>query len=243
MPLLSHPRSGEPADVGPSLTSRVGLWALVASLAAAGGIHLAVGYEHDFVGVHGTFFVVAGVIQAVGAAVVARRPSRRFIGLAAVGSAALLATWLVERTPGLSGGDALDPLATAAAVAEVVTVVAAVRLLARPIARRAPIPGIAALAFVALVAVGSDGFAEDGHGDHHHADEPVVSDGMPQEPSSKPGPLRPLPVAPAGDHHGSSTDEGVSDAEAVPVPSTEPPPAPAPGDDHHDDEGTAPHGH
>lgn len=217
------------------------MWSLVASLAAAGGIHLAVGYEHDFVGVHGTFFVVAGVIQAVGAAVVARLPSRRFIGLAAAGSAALLATWLIERTPGLPGGDALDPLATAAAVAEVVTVAAAVRLLARPTARRAPIPGTAALALVALVAVGSGGFSDDGHGDHHHADEPVLSDGTPKGLSSEPGPLRPLPVAPAGDHHGSSTDEGASDVEAVPVPTTEP--APPPSDDHHGDEGAASHDH
>ena len=204
MPLLPRPRSAEP-DVGPPPTPRVGLWALVASLAVAGGIHLAVGYEHDFVGVHGTFFVVAGAIQAVGAAVVARRPDRRFIGLVAAGSAALLATWIVRRTPGLPGGDALDPLATATAVAEVVTLVAAVRLLARPIARSGRIPGIAALAFVAFVALGSGGFADDGHG--------------------------------------SSTVEGVSSVEAVPVPPTGHPPTPVPDDDHHDDVGAAPHDH
>lgn len=243
MPLLSRPRPA--AGAAPSLTSRVPLWALAASLATAAGIHLAVGYGHGFVGVHGTFFVLAGIIQAVGAAVVARHPSRRFIALAAVGSAALLATWLVERTPGLSGGDALDPLATATAVAEVVSVVAAVRLLARPPVPRGHIPGIAALAVVALVAVGSGGLAGDGHGDHHHTDEPVLSDETPREPSSDPGLLRPVPVTPTGDHHGNAPDEGVSEVEAVPVAPTSPAlePAPAPADDHHDDEDAPPHDH
>ena len=243
MPLQSRPRSAEPADVGPPSTSRVGSWALVASLAAAGGIHLAVGYEHDFGGAHGTFFLVAGVIQAVGAAVVARRPDRRLIGLAAAGSAALLATWVAQRTPGLPGGDALDPLATATAAAEVLTIVAAVRLLARPVAHGGRIPGIAALALVAFVAVGSGGFADDGHDDHHHAEETVVSDATPQASSSEPKPLRPLPVAPADDHDGDSTVDGVSSVEAVPVPPTEHAPGPPPGDDHHDDAGAAPHGH
>lgn len=241
--MLSRSRSAERAEVGSPLTSRVGLGILVASLAVAAGIHLAVGYEHDFVDVHGTFFVVAGVIQAVGAAVVARQPSRRFILLVAVGSAALLATWLVQRTPGLPGGDALDPLATAAAVAEVVTVLAAARLLSLPIACSDRIPGLATLAFAALVAVGSAGFAGDGHGDHHHAEGEVVSDATPQDPSSEPGPLRPLRVAKAGGHHGSSADEERSEAEAVPVLPIEDGPASAPGNDHHDDEGAAPKDH
>lgn len=117
MPLLSPPRPPESTDVATSLRSRVPLWAPAASLATAGGIHLAVGYEHDFAGLHGTFFAVAGIIQVVGAAVVARRPDRWFLGLAMVGSAALLVTWLLERTPGLPGGDSLDPLAVATAVA------------------------------------------------------------------------------------------------------------------------------
>ena len=219
MPLLSPPR---PTD------------------ATAGGIHLAAGYEHDFTGLHGTFFAVAGIIQAVGAAVVARRPTRPFFALATVGSAALLVTWLVERTPGLPRGDALDPLAVATAVAELVSIVAAIRLLARPVAAASRIRGVAALALVAVVLVGSSGYADDGHGDHHDTpDEAVVADGTPHVPNGESGQLRPLPVAPASGHHDSAPAGGVSDTETAPVPAT----ASAPGGDHHDHDDSAPHGH
>ena len=238
--MLSRPELNETSTTTPSLTSRVPLWVVAASLATAAGIHLAVGYQHDFAGLHGTFFAVAGILQTVAAAVVVRHPTPRFVAVAAVGSSVLLVTWLVERTPGLFGEDALDPLAIGTAVAELVTVVAAIRLLARPVAAPGRIPGIAALGLVALVAVGSGGLADDGHGDQHHRlAEPVVADGTPHEPSSEPGRLRPLPVAPAGKQHHSSPDGRVSDADTAPAPAT----APGPGDDHHEDEDASPHDH
>lgn len=213
MPVLSPSRSADLDDLRPSWTARLPLWTLVASLAAAAGIHLAVGYGHDFAGRHGAFFAVAGVVQAIGAVAVARRGTRGLVAVAATGSVALLVIWFVERSPGFAGGDAFEPLAVATAVAELVTVVVAVRMLARPIAAPGRLVGIVALGLVGLVAVGAGGLADDGHDhDHHHhapdPDAPVVADGTPHEPAVAPGPAepeqqesqQPLPVPPPDDH-------------------------------------------
>lgn len=243
MSVLPRPRFAAPRHIGSPLTSRAELWVLVASLAAAAGIHLAVGFEHEFGGVHGTFFLVAGAIQGIGAYVLARRPSRSSLVVVLLGSAALLTTWLVQRTPGLPGGDAIDPLATATAVAEAVSVVASMFLFARPVTGRGRIPGIAALAFVALVAVGSGGLANDDHADHHHPGEEVISDATSPGSSNAPEPLRPLPVAPTGSHHGRAADGGGSDVDASMEQPMEQPPARASGDGHHDTEGAPPHDH
>jgi hypothetical protein len=161
-------------------------WFLVALSLGSGVIHFAVAGGHfDVSWYHGTFFAVVAWLQLVWATAVIVRPTRRLLGLAALGNSAIIVTWFVSRVWGLPVGPETwerEPVSLADALAtgfEAGIVVLALAVLFRPaLAQRSLRPrlGLAALgtsgvaiAVVSTVAL-SPSFASDHHGESGHTD-------------------------------------------------------------------------
>jgi hypothetical protein len=112
---------------------------LVALSAGAGAIHLAVAGEHfhEFV-LFGVFFVAVGVAQTVWAALIAILGPSRYLLIAAIANAGVVALWAASRTTGLPLGprprapDAIGFPDVTATLFEVVLVGLAVWSLRRP---------------------------------------------------------------------------------------------------------------
>ena len=148
-----------PAPVGVPTRRATGRLVLALAAAGAGVIHLALGPEHssEWVVLGGGFYL-SGVLQLLWAGALARRESRLLTGLGALGSAALIAAWVISRTSGLPvGPEAFAPegvgLADVLCVAmEAVVALGAVVLLRRPTAGRTPTSRVLARSVVAASA-------------------------------------------------------------------------------------------
>jgi hypothetical protein len=165
--------------VTPPTRGRVGLPDLVAAtLALAGGIHLAVGLDHGITDHgptgHGALFAAAGAVQLALAAIVARRAGPRALGAAVATSLLLIGAWASTRAPIAGDPEPIGLLDVATAVLQSVAAAAGLVLLRRPtpIPRRV-VPVLPALALVALLGVGGGlvGPSSHDHHDHDHHDQ------------------------------------------------------------------------
>lgn len=137
-------------------------------LAAAAGIHFAVGPAHLGESLsHGGFMFATGATQLALAALIARRPSRRALELAAWVSGGIVAIWLASRISGSEPVGAVDLVAT---VLEAVTAALALAVLRPPVrARRLLQPVALVLAVVVGVAVAASSPEHDHEHDHGSA--------------------------------------------------------------------------
>jgi hypothetical protein len=208
--------------VTPPTRGRVGLPDLVAAtLALAGGIHLAVGLDHGITdhGLtgHGARFAAAGAVQLTLAAVVARRAGPRALGAAVATSLLLVGAWASTRAPIAGDPEPIGLLDVATAVLQSVAAAAGLVLLRRPtpIPRRV-VPALPALALVALLGV-AGGLAVPSAHDHHDHGHEAPADAPVAAGSERPDLFGDLFTAHTDGPHGHT---GPSDA--APEPSAEP---------------------
>jgi len=176
--------------------------ALALASAGAGTIHLALGPEHlREWAVLGTGFYVSGALQLLWAALLVRR--ERLLTAGAVVSLLFVGVWLVSRTSGLPLGperwqaESVGRADLLCVALEVVVAAAALVLLRRPGAGRAPARRLATRTVVALAAavvLASTGAA-------------VAAPAHDHDPAAA-CPTRPVPTGVDADHDGA--DDGVS---------------------------------
>ncbi len=123
------------------------VWLTAAGLAGAAAVHLSVAPEHfREAAIYGTFFLVAGLLQALSGAVLLVRASAVVVAGSLAGNLALLALWLVTRTVGIPAGPAagaLESIGTrdlVASACELVSAVAAAVVVRRALRGEAAVP-------------------------------------------------------------------------------------------------------
>lgn len=179
--------------------------ALALGTAGAGAIHLALGPEHlREWALLGTGFYVSGALQLLWAALLLRR--ERLLVTGALGSLLFVGVWLVSRTTGLPLGperwqaEAVGRADVVCVVLELVVAVAALTLVRRPGAGRAPARRLTtrsavALAAAAVLASTGAAVAAPAH-EHGHSHTHVA-----------PCAAQPTPTGVDADHDGA--DDGV----------------------------------
>lgn len=159
----------------PTVRTRLELgWVVAALSGAAGVIHFTMIPAHAASNVEPILFAIAGWFQVgVAAAILARRGSRALYAVTALGTAAILATWVWSRTVGLPFGvhaneaEDVGVIDALTAALEVGVVVVSIRLLLGDARQRVTplVPALAAIGAVALAtfAVTSPDAAGHGH--------------------------------------------------------------------------------
>lgn len=145
---------------------------ITVGLGIAGGIHLATAAAHDLTTLHGAFFTITGVVQAVLAVISARTLTRTVALAAGASSATLVAIWFVERLA-RTGSDNPGLLDTAASLCEALVVVAVIAVAPTRIPRVPTLPRPLVVAMLGLTAALSLAAApaEHNHRENGHSRE------------------------------------------------------------------------
>ena len=152
--------------------------AAIAGLAAAGGVHLAVGLDHRLgAGGHGLALLAAAVAQLTVAAMLCRRVTTWRRGLAALVAIGVTLAWAASRLNGDHPAGLLDGAAAA------VQLVAAGTLLSSGRARRVVRPVPVALVAIAGLLAGLASAAVVPAGHHHLPSTPPPEAATPPTPS------------------------------------------------------------
>ena len=188
-------------------------WALAALAMGAAFVHFAVMGEHfDESTWHGVFFALTAWFQLAFGLGVLLRPTRWLLRIGLIGSAAIVAVWIVSRVVGVpAGSDPWTPEPAAfvdilATTFEVMTIAGCAVLLSshsavRRVAPAVALPAVGALgAAVMILSTLSLVPAVAGEG-HRHGDSTAAADHA-QETTGGGG-VAPEDLA-AGDHHGGS---------------------------------------
>jgi hypothetical protein len=190
---------GRTTPAGAETAVRPAHWFLAALLVGAGAIHLAMAPSHlGESAVEGAGFIVAAWVQIAVAVLVVTHPRRWVLGAAVGANVAFVAAWAVSRTAGLpfgahSGHRETVSLVDGACVAlEVLAVMTAGFLLAKPTARLARSGGMAfagalgafVLTTAAIASPSARDHAAGSHGEHGVADAGHGHDEMATAPDA-----------------------------------------------------------